>query len=94
MDALLTLARLAARDDMIGQLHAAIEKEIVATSKRIEVAADTDDKDYADGVIDDECELVEQPSPTWKDGTKKFFDNQDWRVPALMPVALTKSSAA
>lgn len=45
---------------MIGQLHAAIEKEIVAASKRIEVAADTGDKDYADGVSDDECELVEQ----------------------------------
>jgi hypothetical protein len=60
MNALLSLGRLAATSDIIDRLHRAIEKEITSASKRIESAARTGDSDYADGVTDDECELVEQ----------------------------------
>lgn len=60
LDALLRLIRLSAKTDAIERLHAAIEREIAASSRRIDKAKAKGDEEYLNAIVDDECDHIEE----------------------------------
>jgi hypothetical protein len=60
LDALLRLVRLTANTDAVEQLHAAIEREIAVSSRRIDRARAKRDEEYLGVVVDDECDHIEE----------------------------------
>jgi hypothetical protein len=58
--AVLRLIQLAGEIDTIERLHAPIQREIAASSKRIDRAKARGNEDYLDGVVDDEYDRIEE----------------------------------
>jgi len=59
-DALLRLVHLTVETDAIERLHAAIERQIGASSRRIDRAKASGNHEYLDAIVDDECDHIEE----------------------------------
>jgi hypothetical protein len=60
LDAMVSLVRSASNADAIERLHAAIQREVASSARCIDEAAASGDTDFSIGVIDDECDHVEE----------------------------------
>jgi hypothetical protein len=60
LDALLSLVRPATATEAIERLHAAIEREIGASSRRMDRAKAKGDEEYLDAIVDEECDHIEE----------------------------------
>jgi hypothetical protein len=59
-DVLLRLVQLTGETDAIERLHAAIQRQIAASSRRIDRAKASGDDEYLDAIVDDECDHIEE----------------------------------
>jgi hypothetical protein len=84
--AVLSLMRLATRDDSLERLHRAIEFEIEACSRRIDEAAADGDKDFIETVIDEECDQTEELLGLAFVAAQSFITNVRTRAVMLVDV--------